>query len=1126
MKAAFLAVAVLATAGAVFYFSTTSNAAQASGPQPDAHKALSSSSRLKALPLFFEPNRGQTAPQVKFLARGSGYSLFLTADEAVLRLQHSAVSRQQSATSVIRMRLDGANSSARISGASPLLGKSNYFIGNDPSKWRSDIPQFARVEYKGVYPGVDLVYYGDQGQLEYDFRVAPAADPNQIALSFEGAAARIDSGDLLLSTEQGDVRFHAPRVYQKDGNTEKAIAGSFRQLADNRIGFTVADYDHSRQLVIDPVLSYSSYLGGTGTESLVKVAVDANGLIYVAGSTDSADFPTDIAAANNPNNPPYQSSLVGATNIFIAVIDPTRVPPLYSCSPQPPDPPYMCYQQLVYATYLGSTGTDSLAGIAVDAAFSIYVAGTTTSTCTSPLPNANCFPTTSGAFQTAPTVAGTHGFLSKIGNVGVGNPLKYGLLYSTYLAGNGSDMVTGVAIDASEEWAYVTGTTTSTNPASDNFPANPNGYQLQSNSPGPPANPQFFASKIDTTFTGTASMVYSTYFGGGNPVKSSATGGGIAVDPAPASTVNMYITGTTNMLPTGINGGLGFPLQNAYQSCLDQASATSCSGSPTNTDAFVAKINPNQTGAQSLVYSTYVGGSGTETGVAIAVDTSGNAYITGKTNSTDWVSPGTGFQTSPGGGGNYDAFIAKIGNESSGVFPLNYFTYLGGSSDDFGQDIKVDSVQAAHVVGSTSSMDLPVTAFTLQPCLGDPGFIPPPGSFCPSSTAENAFVAVIGTTLSGKGVGDMVTFLGGSGPDHGTGVAIDLFGATYAAGDTVSPNFPFPLPPIPNNPFQSALDGTAADAFISKIGASSALAVTYPNTSPAPNPVAAGTQVAFTFDITNNGPDNASQVVFNAVVPNTGLASNATAKVTSGTGSCGTVQGQNIACFIPTLAEGAQAVVEVDVTPAISANSKSISVSGSASANGGPFGGLVSQMVNVVDFSIKASTSTPIINAGDMAVFQVTFKPTSSYGYNATITPSQTTSPTMVTAPAPSFNPTTVTLSGSASSTTNLSIQTVARPVTTGSLLRGRSFYAAWLPITGLSLAGLGIGAGRKRRRWLIGVVLGLLAAILLLQPGCGSSSSSTTPTGGTAAGVYTITITGSAGSGASHNYVVSLQVN
>ncbi len=260
MKAAFLAAAVLAIAGVAFYFSTTVHAAKASGPgsaelKPAAHNALPSKSL--SLPLFFEPNQGQTAPQVKFLARGAGYGLFLTADEAVLQLQHSAVSTQHSAvsssgasSSVIRMRLDGADASARVSGSSPLPGKSSYFIGNDPSKWHRDIPQFARVQYKSVYPGVDLVYYGNQRQLEYDFRVAPAADPNQIALSFQGATTRIDSGDLLLSTDQGDVRFRAPHIYQQDGKTQKSVAGGFRQLADNKIGFTLGAYDHSRELIM------------------------------------------------------------------------------------------------------------------------------------------------------------------------------------------------------------------------------------------------------------------------------------------------------------------------------------------------------------------------------------------------------------------------------------------------------------------------------------------------------------------------------------------------------------------------------------------------------------------------------------------------------------------------------------------------------------------------------------------------------------------------------------------------------------------------------------------------------------------------------------------------------------
>jgi hypothetical protein len=1124
LKAAFLAAAVLATAGIVLYFGTAVHAAKASGPgsteqkfaqqgsaeqgSAAAQKALASKSLPKSLslPLFFEPNQGQTAPQVKFLAHGSGYGLFLTDDEAVLQLQQARPNPRTAADvpaptprSVIRMKLDGANSAASVSGAEPLPGKSNYLIGNDPAKWRSNIPQFARVEYKSVYPGVDLVYYGDQGQLEYDFRVAPAADPNQIVLSFQGASAHIvsavsgesgDSGDLILSTANGDIRFHAPRVYQpaapesgdSSGNAEKAIAGSFRQLADNKIGFVIGDYDHDRELVIDPVLTYSTYLGGTGAEGLVKVAVDSAGLIYVAGSTTSTDFPLNTFYANNP---PYQPKLEGTQNIFIAVIDPTLQPPTYVPA-----------QQLVYATYLGGSGVDSLAGVAVDSAFSIYVAGTTTS------PD---FPTNGALtpFQAAPQT-GTHGFLSKIGNTSPTTSIVYGLAYSTYLAGNGIDAVSGLAIDSAQN-AFVTGVTTSSNPASAGFPANPNGYQTVSNSPG---NPQFFASKIYTAGSGFQSMIYSTYFGGAIPATATAIGGGIAVDPPPASTVNIYITGTTNMLP-GTPTTPGFPLSNAYQSCLDQASQTSCSQgtNPTNTDAFVAKINPNQVSTSSLIYSTYVGGSSNETGTAIAADTSGNAYITGSTNSTDWVSSGSGFQTAYGGGGD-DAFIVKIGNLVGSNYPLTYFTYLGGNGDDIGEDIKVDTVQAAHVAGSTTSTNFPTTINTLQPTL---------------IGTQNAFVASIGTSLSGMGAGDFSTYLGGAPSDQGTGVAIDIFGATYVAGTTTSSTFP-----VKSNPFQSTLPGSPA-AFVSQIGASSQLMLSNASTSPSPNPVAAGTQVAFTFDILNMGPDNASDVNFYALVPTTGLASSPTAKVTSGSGTCGPVSGNTILCNIPSLVDAGTGAVEVDVTPSITGNyqnNPTLSVSGQASANNGPTQGMRSQSVPVVDFTISASPTRQTINDGDVATIQVIFCPINKGGYNATITPSQTTAPSMVTANTPTFNPTTVTLAGSACATTTLSIATTPRPVTTGSLLRRGSFYAAWLPIGGLSLVGLGIGAGRKRRPWLLGAVLGLIAGIILLQPGCGSASTTNTTTGGTLAGQYTVSLVGSAGTGASHNYPVTVSVN
>jgi hypothetical protein len=1109
------------------------------------------------LPLAFEANAGQTDARVKFLSRGSGYTLFLTGNEAVLTVskaagvgrsfgsasaalksgatslagQHKpAESPQATMHSVLRMKLVGAKLNVAVTGASELPGKSNYFIGNDPAKWRRNIPQFARVEYKSVYPGVDLVYYGDQGQLEYDFRVAPAADPNRIALSFTGAAStRIESGDLILATDQGDVRFHAPRIYQQDGNAQKPIAGSFRQLADNKIGFTIGDYDHSRELVIDPVLNYSTYFGNPGTnggqESFVNLAVDSSGYIYLAGATTSNDF-YDRSLYPSYDSPAFQPTLNGAQNVFIAVINPN--PPSGSG-----------ISQLVYATYLGGSGKDFPAGIAVSTnvdshmtGIDIYVAGTTSSS------NFPVSSTASGGlvpFQSAPKEAGTHGFVARL-NVSAFDAQGISTLrYSTYLSGtnaNGDavDTVTGLAIDVNGD-AYVTGVTTSTNAPADGFPANDNGFQTQPNSSL--ENPQFFASVINTKPIGSVSMTYSTYFGGASfngPL--TVVGGGIAVDPPPNSAPNMYITGETNYLP-GTSGG--FPLFNAQQSCLDEAgNHGNCTlPNPKNANGFVAKINPNPDGyGANPLYSTYIGGTGVDAGIAIAVDSTGNAYITGSTQSSDWQSVGSGFQTElcnkPNGSGCTNAFIAKIGNQTGSYYPLTYFSYLGGTGVDVGNAIQVDSAQAVRVVGTTDSPDFPVTSNTYQSCLGEPNGVPPlPPPPCTGdpNTASNAFVALIGTSLPGKGLGDYVTYLGGSGPDEGTGVAIDpVFGATYVAGTTQSPNFPT------KNPYQATLNGSVKTAFVSTIGASSKLTIAPSSTSPAPNPVPAGTQAAFTFEIGNNGPDTASEVIFTGSVPSTGLTGTTAAKVTQGTGSC-SVQGATVTCILPTLivcttANCSSAAVEVDVTPAIPATIPSITVTGQVTANNNNsfVAGPISQTDPIVDFTVTVSPSTAYITAGDTATFQVAFCPTGS-GYNAPITPSQATSPSIVTASTPTFVPTTVT-PGSSCGTTTLRIPTVARPVTTSSVFRRGSFYAAWLPIAGLSLVSLGIGAaGRKRRRWLAAVVLGVIAGAILLQSGCGSSGSSINPGGGTIAGTYIITITGSAGTGASHNGTATLIV-
>ncbi|MGA8540741.1 MAG: SBBP repeat-containing protein, partial [Terriglobales bacterium] len=783
---------------------------------PDSRKVQLA---MAQLPLRFEPNQGQADPQVKFMARGAGYGLFLTPDQAVLALHSSAKK-----ASFVHMQLAGANKAASIAGTDKLPGKSNYFIGNDPSKWRQNIPQFAQVEYNNVYRGVDLVYYGDQGQLEYDFRVAPGADTSRIALDFSGASARIvaangnDSGDLILATANGEMRFHAPRIYQPaaaaSGNSssqaERAITGGFRQLAGNKIGFAIGDYDHSRELVIDPVLSYSTYLGGSASEggliganpeNLVKVAVDSGQQIYLAGSTNSAYF---FPIPTNPSNPPpIQSKLAGMQNIFIAVLN--------------PNPNLPTNQQLVYATYIGGSLVDSLAGIAVDQNRGIYIAGTTTS------PD---FPTSASALPQSGPVSGTHGFLSAITLVNN----VYTLTYSTYLAGNASDTVTGLAIDQNQN-AYVTGVTTSSNAASQQspFPASPSGYQTVSNSPG---NPQFFASKIDTVASGSQSMLYSTYFGGGYPASAIAIGGGIAVDPS-GPTPNLYITGTTNMLnslPSGVTA-MPFPLLDAQQSCLNLASRTNCTGqtATTTTDAFIAKIDPNLSSTSSLVYSTYIGAEGNDYGNAIDVDTSGNAYVIGSTNSTLWVSLGSGFQTSLGGG--FDAYVVKIGSIVGTTYPITYFTYLGGTGDDFGEDIKVDSIGTIHAVGTTGSSDL-LFLNPLQPTAGGSQYN---GSHYGGQ--QDAFVALIGSTLSGRAAGNYLTYLGGSNRDQGTGVALDTFGATYAAGTTISTDFPVTTATSATTAaYQPQLDNGSQDAFVSKIGANSTLVITVPSTSPSPFP--------------------------------------------------------------------------------------------------------------------------------------------------------------------------------------------------------------------------------------------------------------------------------------------------
>jgi uncharacterized repeat protein (TIGR01451 family) len=363
------------------------------------------------LPLRFEVNRGQTSPRVKFLARGSGYTLFLAESGAVLRLRDAGT---------LRLTLEGANRKPVVSGVEELPGRSNYLLGADARAWRTGVEAFGKVKYESVYKGIDAVYYGRQGQLEYDFVVAPGADPGRIKLRFDGArGTRVDeNGDLVIEAEGGDVRQQRPVAYQEFDDGRREVAAGYALDARGRVRFELGDYDRTRALVIDPVLIYSSYLGGADADQGASIAVDAAGSAYVVGTTASTDFPTSNA---------LQSSKSDFNDAFVVKLSPDG-------------------KSLVYATYLGGNGDDFGAAVAVDTGGNAYVGGLTGS---------GSFPTTPGAFQTAKEGL-SDAFLAKL------NPTGTALVYSTYIGGNGVEQVNSIAVDAAGA-AHVAGRTDSFN---------------------------------------------------------------------------------------------------------------------------------------------------------------------------------------------------------------------------------------------------------------------------------------------------------------------------------------------------------------------------------------------------------------------------------------------------------------------------------------------------------------------------------------------------------------------------------------------------------------------------------------------------------------------------------------
>lgn len=683
----------------------------------------------------FEVNQGQTNSGVKFLSRGRGYNFFLTQTGAVMVLNKSLRVYERSpgsihecpelrptaqgehesrSVAVMQMMLNGANAQAKIEGVEQLPTKSHYFIGNDASEWRTDIAHYSRVKYQEIYPGVDLVYHGNHGQLEYDFIVAPHADYRAIVLNYTGVTkVRIDrrSGDLVLTSKDGDeLRQQKPTIFQEVAGQRLYVDGGYELKTKDQVAFRIAEYDPNIPLTIDPVFVYSTYLGGGADDIAFSVAADSSGNTYVTGRTYSTNFPT----VN-----PFRSFNSGLRDLFITKFNPAGT--------------------ILYSTYVGGAGDDLGFGIAVNSSGEPYVTGWT---------NSNDFPLTN-ALQPLYGGGTTDSFLVRLNSTG------NSLITSTYVGGSGEDVGYGIALDSSRN-IYGTGYTTSTDLTTVNAiqPFNAGGVDAFLLELSPSGDSLVFATYAggsgndfgnaiavdgagyiyaigDTNSTNLTTVgalqdfnaggfdaflgklapsgsgiIFSTYAGGSGD----DLGRGIAVD----GSGNIYAAGFTNSTDLQL-------IVNAIQPTKDAGY-----------DAFVAKLN--STGS-SIFYSTFLGGNGDDGCFGLAVDSAGNAYLTGETLSTNFYTVNALMAANAGA---QDAFLTKLNPGGSSIL---FSTYLGGAGRDTAQAIAVDESGNAYVAGITFSTNFP-TANPVGPILAGPSdaFVAKISTSAPSGQAATIFV--------------------------------------------------------------------------------------------------------------------------------------------------------------------------------------------------------------------------------------------------------------------------------------------------------------------------------------------------------------------------------------------------
>ena len=1012
------------------------------------------------------------------------------------------------------MKLAGANANPQVRGVDELPGKSNYFIGNDSRKWRTNVPNYAKVKYTDVYPDIDLIYYGDQRQLEFDFVVAPGADPQVIRLAFEVGDSQLENrnsksenrqspspkpqlvnpelrtpnagsvhvnanGDLVIPIDGGEVRFRKPLVYQEKPSSVRGQSSAakdqgqrinnHRQFVDGRyvlraakakskienpkyeVSFEIASYDPRKPLVIDPVLSYSTFLGGSGFDSGNDIAIDGMGNAHLTGLTLSPDFPLANAFDND-----FGGEITSVGDAFVTKLNPGGT-------------------ALVYSTYLGgtqtsppdaATGDDEGRGIAVDANGNVFVAGVTHST---------NFPTTSGAFREAlqarkmddtGTTYSQDAFVVKLNSTGST------LLYSTYLGGSGEDFGDDIAIDSTGN-AYVTGI--AGEPPFDctplpctvfvtAFPTAAGAFDVSAN-----GGDDAFLTKLNANGSG---LVYSTFLGGtGDDV-----GDSVAVDIAEIA----YVTGTT--------AGGGFP---TTPGALDE---THNGGQ----DAFVSAFGA---AGASLVYSTFLGSNQNDVSEGIAVDNSGNAFVTGYTFSETFPVTTGAADTTCGTDGacNFDgaslfadSFVAKLDPIGAS---LVYSTFLGGSHGDLSEILAVDGSGNAYVTGLTASSDFP-TVNPTQPAFGggicgvDPGTYPCPDVFVSKLNPDGSAF-----TFS--------TYLGGTNFDNGNGIVVDSAGNAYVTGAAASTTFP-----TTSGALQRVHAGQT-DGFVSKIATTLTVA---PSSLSFGNHAVGTTSTPLTVTLTNV---SGATVTINSVAISAEFGA---------TNHCGA-----------TLAAGANCTIDVTFTP-LSTGAKAGELAIDTDATAAPL--VVSLSGNGGDFSLEASSgssTSATVTAGQTATYNLRVQPTGFTG-DVSLTCAES-----ITAATCAVSPTLVTLDGATARDVTVSVSTTRRSVAPPGPLGVppaldwlRSLrWQIWLLLV---LAALTMTAARSRkpgglrfnpapRRAAWGLATAVLVAALLTAACGGGGGSAPPPQTGTPAGNYTLTVTGNSGN-LSHSITLSLRVN